>query len=41
MTLREKRSLKISNSKLGPLTALYSNKNSVVEQSFVKNKCVI
>ena len=39
-TIRGKKSLKISNNKFGPLSALYSNKNSVVEHSFIKTKSV-
>ena len=39
-TLRGKKSLKISNSKLAPLTTLYSNKNSVTEQAIKKNNSV-
>ena len=37
-TLRGKKSLKIANNKLAPSTALCSNKNSIVENSFAKNK---
>ena len=35
-----KKSLRLSNSKLGPISIFYSNKNSVVEQNFVKKKNV-
>ena len=35
-----KKSLRLSNSQLGPISIFYSNKNSVVEQNFVKKKNV-
>ena len=38
--LKEKKSLRLSNSKLDPISTFYSNKNSIVEQSFVRNKSV-
>ena len=40
-TLREKKSLRLSNSKFGPISAIYSNNNLVVEQSYIKKKVLI
>ena len=40
-SLREKKSLRLSNSKFGPISAIYSNNNLVVEQSYIKKKVLI
>jgi hypothetical protein len=39
-SLREKKSLRLSNSKFGPISAIYRNKNLVEEKTYVKNKSV-
>ena len=40
-TLKEKKSLRLSNSKFGPISAIYSNNNLAVEQSYIKKKVLI